>query len=372
MGNHEPRVRRSWTFHPLELAFCGYSGSGKTTLLAKLVPLLGLRLGYIKHDVHKFSMDHPGKDTFVLKEAGASTVFISNAGGRALLKTGPLEPQLAPLDWLDCDAVLVEGHKRSALPKIIVLDEHCEILTDEAFADQAPLAVVGPWVQAPALPWDVPYFQRDAVPDIADFVRGFWQAKLDARPVYGLVLTGGASRRMGQDKAALVYHEKPQADRAAELLQTVCTQVFVSCRADQAEAVGRRGHAQIHDQFLGLGPLSGILSAMTAHPEAAWLVVACDLPRLDAALLQTLAAGRRPWSFATAFAGSDGFPEPLCTIYEPKARSRLLQFLAMDYDCPRKMLINSPVQLLTPPDPEALVNANEPADRERMLHGQRG
>ena len=54
-------------------------------------------------------------------------------------------------------------------------------------------------------------------------------------------------------------------------------------------------------------------------------------------------------------------------MYEPRARGRLLQFLTAGYDCPRKMLINSPIELLEPPHEQALRNANTPADREALL-----
>jgi len=56
------------------LGFAGYSGSGKTTLLEKIIPLLkqrGLRISVIKHTHHDFDIDHPGKDSFRHREAGA-------------------------------------------------------------------------------------------------------------------------------------------------------------------------------------------------------------------------------------------------------------------------------------------------------------
>jgi molybdopterin-guanine dinucleotide biosynthesis protein A len=101
---------------------------------------------------------------------------------------------------------------------------------------------------------------------------------------------------------------------------------------------------------------------MDAHADATWLVVACDLPRLDADVLSTLVQGRNAFRFGTAFAGHEGLPEPLCTLYEPKARVRLHQFLAAGWDCPRKMLINSPISLLGAVTGDRLANVNSPAD----------
>jgi molybdopterin-guanine dinucleotide biosynthesis protein A len=72
-------------------------------------------------------------------------------------------------------------------------------------------------------------------------------------------------------------------------------------------------------------------------------------------------------SIATAFNSPDNeFPEPLITIWEPKSYSILLSFLAQGYSCPRKVLINSDVNLLQAPNPEALTNVNTPEDLEKV------
>src|SRR5690606_4800666 len=93
-------------------------------------------------------------------------------------------------------------------------------------------------------------------------------------PLYGLVLAGGRSRRMGRDKAALAYQDGvPHVRRTADLLAGVCERVFVSCRADQANGKGDPALAslpdpvgRIPDTFDIGGPLNGILSALAAHP----------------------------------------------------------------------------------------------------------
>lgn len=356
-----------WTFHPYEVALVGYQNSGKTTLAARLVGALGLNLAYIKRDAHRFDLDKPGKDTHTLAAAGAGAVFISDPAHRALIRQKPLDPILSRLDFLEEDAALVEGHKQSPVPKIVVLDPEGTIVDDPAFRTQVPLAAVGPWTDRPPLPWPVPYFHRDDVASVAAFIRGYWNAISAQRPLCGLVLTGGKSSRMGTDKAALDYGAGEESRRVFGLLEEVCQQVFVSCRADQADLPGRKGLPQIHDQLVGRGPLAGLLAAFDQRPEAAWLVVACDLPRLDRSVIDALLAGRNAHKFATAFRGHQDFPEPLCAVYEPKARPRLLQFLAAGYDCPRKMLINSPIALLEPLGGDRLANANTPEDRQEVL-----
>lgn len=181
-------------------------------------------------------------------------------------------------------------------------------------------------------------------------------------PLYGLLLAGGRSTRMGRDKAALEYAGRTQLERAHALLAPLVARAFVSVRADQAADPLRAQYAQIVDLPDGLeGPAAGLRAAQTAHPGAAWLVLACDLPFLDAATLQHLIARRDPARVATAFhSRHDGLPEPLCAIYEPAAAPALASFLATGRNCPRKFLIQSDTLLLDLPRPDALENVNTP------------
>jgi molybdopterin-guanine dinucleotide biosynthesis protein A len=179
----------------------------------------------------------------------------------------------------------------------------------------------------------------------------------------GLVLTGGRSRRMQTDKAALEYDGQPQLARALALLEPLVANTFISVRADQLHDPQRSGHPCIVDQLPEAGPIGGILAALHAHPQAAWLVLACDLPFLDAATLQQLIAARDPRRLATAFRSShDGKPEPLCAIYEPASLSAIEAWVASGQDCPRGFLAQAQVALLTLRTPRALDNINTAAE----------
>ena len=181
--------------------------------------------------------------------------------------------------------------------------------------------------------------------------------------IHGLVLAGGRSRRMGSDKAALVSEGETQLGRAVRLLENHLDDVYVSTRADQAGDDVRRGFRQIIDRYDDLGPVAGILSAMDAHPDASWLVLACDLPQIDDATIAYLVDNVSATHVATAFVSVvDGLPEPLCAVYRPSSKAVIEGFVAEGIKCPRKMLINSDTQLLEQPSPGALHNINTPDD----------
>jgi len=115
--------------HPIPLVgFCAYSGTGKTTLLTGLLPLLrakGLRVGVVKHAHHAFDIDHPGKDSYRLRQAGANQMLIASRARMAWVKEHTdtnaeptLQDVLPSLKDDELDLVLVEGFKRDRFPKI--------------------------------------------------------------------------------------------------------------------------------------------------------------------------------------------------------------------------------------------------------------
>ena len=203
-------------------------------------------------------------------------------------------------------------------------------------------------------------------------------------PVQGLVLAGGASSRMQRDKAALVYDGAAQLDRVFALLGRHVGPVFVSTRRAQADEPTRAGKPLIFDDaaLSGIdrgaqtgGPIVGIRSAFARFPDAAWLVVACDLPFLSDAALAQLLAARDPTRVATAFRSvHDGLPEPLCAIWEPAAAAALAVHQASGSQCPRKFLIRADALLVDPADRRALDNVNTPEEyaQAQQLLGAHG
>jgi molybdopterin-guanine dinucleotide biosynthesis protein A len=174
-----------------------------------------------------------------------------------------------------------------------------------------------------------------------------------------LLLAGGHSRRMQRDKAALAYEGRSALERSLALLQPLVGKAFVSIRADQASDPNRAAHACLPDLIPGIGPVGGIHAALHSDPQAAWLVLAVDLPFLDVATLQQLIAARAPQRLATAFlSSSDGKPEPLCAIFEPAARAPIDAWIASGQRCPRTFLARHDAALLQLANPRALDNIN--------------
>lgn len=109
------------------IGLAGWSGAGKTTLLTRIIPRLigrGLTVSTVKHAHHGFDVDHPGKDSYAHRVAGATEVLVSSSLRFALMHElrGAPELDLAQLlgKLAPVDLVIVEGFKREPHPKLEV------------------------------------------------------------------------------------------------------------------------------------------------------------------------------------------------------------------------------------------------------------
>jgi len=183
----------------------------------------------------------------------------------------------------------------------------------------------------------------------------------------GIILTGGESTRMKENKSLIVYHKEPQWLHLYHLLNNYCEVTFVSCTEKNAELYD--GKALLTDTFLGLGPLSGILTALRYFKNKAVLILACDLPLIDDDAISQLVEERDASKMATTFLNSESnFLEPLITIYEPKALPIMLTMMAQGYTCPRKMLMQNEIKVIHPKNATALKNINHPEEKNQILN----
>jgi len=156
------------------VSFVAKSGTGKTTLLEKVIAELkrrGHRVGAIKHDAHRFDIDHPGKDSHRLTAAGADTMLITSPEKLALIKRHQEQPAIEELlatYCADLDIVLTEGFKRSSLPKIEVhrRERSARLLCRDEEFDPTLIAVAS---DSP-LELDVPVLDINNPGQVADFI----------------------------------------------------------------------------------------------------------------------------------------------------------------------------------------------------------
>ncbi|UOG75054.1 NTP transferase domain-containing protein [Hymenobacter tibetensis] len=376
---HAQLVRPSiGEFSRHELAILGAPCGRIKELVARLLPHLEptLRVAYVDAD-HAAGDDAAQGGTGgvdAILQAGASAELTDKITFRRLDLRRGLDT-FAQQEWMHQQSlVLVNGNHFRARQQLIILDpakplqKKLDRLTDvRLILLPEGVTELPDYLQEHLQSADIPCLGLSDTEAIAAAVLQHWQQQQPR--LRGLVLAGGQSQRMGQDKSRLTYHgQQEQRAYAAELLAPFCEDVLVSCRPDQVTELQAAGLAPLPDTFLGLGPMSGLLSAFQQDPDAAWLVVACDLPFLTDATLGHLVAHRHAGRMATAYRSPENeWPEPLITIWEPRSYGTLLRFLSLGYSCPRKALINSDIELLPPPAPTELRNINTPEQQAEAL-----
>lgn len=275
----------------------------------------------------------------------------------------------------ESDLVLVNGNHFTATKQIVVIDPKKEKSLARKLDRLTNVALILMTEEAK----EIPAYLKEHLPNIDQIptypfsrtsrIAAFIEKQLigEKPPLYGLVLAGGKSQRMGKDKGQINYHGKPQREFMADVLNEICDETFLSVRSSKKETP--TNYPFLEDTFYDLGPFGAIASAFRHQPNAAWLVVACDLPLLDLETLDFLVKNRQSSAVATAFNSPvNEFPEPLISIWEPKSYPILLQFLAQGFSCPRKVLINSEVHLVDAPEGQKLMNVNRPEELEEAMN----
>ena len=293
------------------LAVCGFSGAGKTTLLESAIPRLtarGLAVAVVKHDAHGFAVDRPGKDSDRLFRAGATIILsgqqeqFERRAGAATLSLGATLARLG----CDHDLVLVEGHKDTPLPKLWL---------GKAEALAAPVGVAN---IVATLAWN-----SDRLAAFLDYIDAWLPVTWNARPLYGGLLIGGNSSRMGSPKQLLRIGGRPLAAIAAAALGA-------GLGVDRTVVLGAGGLPEgmlelgrLPDPPGFAGPGAGLIAAHRWAPEAAWIVAACDHPWLRPEHIAWLAGQRKPGRWAVIPKQCDGHACPTLALYEPQALESL-------------------------------------------------
>ena len=334
------------------LGICGCSGAGKTTLIEALIPRLhriGLQVAVVKHDAHNVCIDAPGKDSDRFFRAGADVSLFGEECFTRWHGRGDFTSFLINL-CTSYDLVLVEGHAKTAIPKIWLLGQ--------GYA--APPENQGRILETLS--------REQADTDLVfHFLQQWLSHKCRQVPVWGCVLIGGRSRRMGSPKHLIELDNKTWLEHAVDKLGTLVDEVVLS------------GFGQVPDSLTTLsrvpdapdlaGPLAGILAVMRWQPTVSWLVMACDQPDVQPESLQWLLDSRRPGVRAILpDLQGDGRIEPLLAWYDYRCRLSLEEIAASG--CLRiSQLAGQPgVQHFQPPRHlhSSWLNVNTPSELEGL------
>lgn len=170
--------------------------------------------------------------------------------------------------------------------------------------------------------------------------------------------------RMGTDKSMINYHGQPQREHLFELLKNFCNEVYLSCKKDVSVPASLN---PLPDEYDIESPLNGVLTAFKNDHNVAWLVIAVDMPLVDAETIEFLIKNRDHGKIATCFKDSDDEkPEPLFTIWEPQAYPLLLDFYNQKKISPRSFLQQHDILLLDVPDKKVLTNINSQEELKKF------
>ena len=190
---------------------------------------------------------------------------------------------------------------------------------------------------------------------------------LDNLPVFGCVLIGGKSTRLGQPKHLLNPNGKTWLEHTVDLLRQVTDQTIIVGAGTVPEGFDCTVLPDAHD---AQGPMAGILAAMRWGPQSSWLVTACDLPALSVDALRWLLTTRAPgvWATLPKLPGKPNV-EPLLAHYNFRTRI-LLEELARQGDFSLTRLAENP-KVITPTPPADLApawqNVNTPEQLQAYL-----
>jgi len=364
MGTHQkhPPLKRSsiGSYHKCEWAIYGSDCASIAMLFNSIKKRLSNEFQLLYVDA-----DHQNESSSTLLQTSEKQ-FHHNEG----LKWNSYDEKL--LNW-PVDCVFVNGNHYPADRQIVIVDSKKK----SSLEKRLPQLTQVDLVLLKSEDEQVYEFLKDRILDtvpiiniksksaIIDWIRF---KILHATPLLkALILAGGESKRMQEDKSQISYHSNiNHVKYLADIATSLGLQTYISKSHDYPQN-DFEDYPVVKDKFVKMGPFGAIASAFMEDPDSAYLVLACDLPFVNKESLANLIRERNTSKFATSYKLRNNlFPEPLLTIYEPRIHQRMLSFLSLGYACPRKVLINSEVKSVTLSDEMVAFNANTPIDRDKV------
>jgi molybdopterin-guanine dinucleotide biosynthesis protein A len=169
--------------------------------------------------------------------------------------------------------------------------------------------------------------------------------------VGGIVLAGGESRRMGRDKALVEWRGAPLIRHSVDAIRHVAAETVIVAASTDSYSVA--GATTVADAFPGEGPVGGICTGIQSLHASIFVVVACDMPAIQLALLRLLIDSLTETEEVEAVAVLDdatGMVQPLCAVYRSESLPKLLNFMAEGRRSARAAIESLKLRLLNTED----------------------
>ena len=179
--------------------------------------------------------------------------------------------------------------------------------------------------------------------------------------IYGLVIAGGESSRMGNDKSWLRYHGKPQLYHVFDQLAACTNQVVISCNKHQKNRIFPYYQVIVDKKSLeNKGPIAALLTAFSQYPETDFLVMATDYPFLLSSTLSNFAAFASQHQLCAFFNIRTHYFEPLLAYYPKEIYPALKSFFENGNTSLQQFLIENNAAKFLPANENELTNVNTP------------
>ncbi len=189
---------------------------------------------------------------------------------------------------------------------------------------------------------------------------------------YGLVLAGGFSQRMKQDKSLIQFDDQTLAQRACEKLSGKVEKVFLSIRAEQLvdhQYLEKKSIQILIDDYQNIGPTAALLAAHKFDKSKDWLVLACDFAKITTEDVKYLVgtAHAQPQSEVICYQNKDGFLEPLFAVWRSQALRQLQAEVASGNETgPGRLIQTLSYTSILPLENSSFLNLNYPCDLEAL------